>query len=206
MSRGKNKMSFGRILLLPTFILLGIMVVLVGTVSYAKYISREESKQSANVANMGVELFELVERGKVVNELKIDYTKVVPGADIPGPHIRLQIESEVTWSLFVKVKWTNTFPIMRTLPDGHQEEIVYFNMADGWEVYGTPVLNDKTTEVIFRYDYVFRPSVRHDYVAGKDGEIEILLGDAIFVSQYYDRKTAPDFTLSFEAYIRQVLE
>lgn len=202
MNRGK--ISIGRILLLPSFMLIGILVFIAGTVSYAKYVSGEESKQSAGIANMGVELFELVEYGKPVNELKIDYTKVVPGADIPGPHIRLMINSEVSWTLFVRVTQTG-LPLKGVNEHDREIDTIYYEMSENWaQVPGQEglyryIVNDpKESE----HDYVFKPATVHDYTG--ESEIAILAGDMIYVSQYYDK--ASEFTLSFEAYIRQTLE
>ena len=205
MSRGKLiKSSLGRKLLRASFILVGIAVVAAGTVSYAKYISGKESKQSAGIANMGVELFELVEYGNPVNDLKIDYTKVVPGADIPGPHIRLMINSEVSWTLFVRVTQTG-LPLKFVNEHDREIDTIYYEMSKNWaQVPGQEglyryIVNDpKESE----HDYVFKPATVHNYT-GKS-EIEILANDTIYVSQFYDQRSK--FTLSFEAYIRQTLE
>lgn len=199
MSRGKHiKTPLGRILFRASFILAGVAVIAAGSVSYAKHLSAEEAKQSAGVANMGVTLFELVENGNAANDLRIDYTKVVPGADIPGPHIRLKINSEVSWLLFVKVT-TNNFPIMGVDADGNEMETVTYEMAEGWKQVGAPTVKGNVTEYTYQYNYVFLPAVEHDYTIG------ILEDDVIFVSQYFNHETASNFSLSFETYIRQFM-
>ena len=203
MSSGKSKI--GRILLRTACVLLGLGVVAAGTISYAKYISGEEEKQSSIVANMGVELFELVEFGSATaqEKVEIDYSKVVPGADIPGPHIRLQIESEVSWSLFVKVTQSNNLPIRDR--DGH-DIVAYYIDLEHWTQVGEPTVKRDSTEYTYQYNDVFRPIKRYDFTGAN--EIAILSGgggeDVIYVSQYYDRMTK--FSLSFETYIRQVLK
>ena len=212
MSREKFfKSSLGRILFGMTFVLLAVLLVVAGTLSYAKYINTEEEKQSAGVANMGVELFEFVEYGNVpegtiVKDLKIDFTKVVPGADIPGPHIQLKINSEVSYSLFVKVTATprdpgKTFPLMWS-----GEKVVEFNMSEKWEKV-------EGQEGLYRYivksangvnDCVFKPATKYDYT-GID-EIQLLEADVIYISQYYPfYDPSYEFTLSFETFVRQVL-
>ena len=91
-------------------IVLSITVLVVFAVSevYAKYISSHNSNNTPNLAQVGITEFELVNyQGKTSDILKYDYTKIVPGADIPGPHINLKINSEVSYTLFLRVKVLN---------------------------------------------------------------------------------------------------
>lgn len=219
------KKSFGKILLRTAVILLSLTVFAAGSISYAKYISVNSTDDSANIAGMGIEIFELNEHGKRVEN--IDYTKVVPGADIPGPHIKLKINSEVNYSLFVKITRSTSMPTHSyTYIDENGEEVpviedtvYYFLSPYNWDQYGKPYIDgDKTVET-YQYivssengkkDYAFKAATQYNYTNEDDGkikangEIEILGNDVIYVSQYYDYKNSPKFTLSFEVYIRQV--
>lgn len=102
MSRGKlNNKSINKILLRSSFILLAVMMFALGSVSYAKYVSTNDTDDSAGVAGMGVELFEMDKYGSYA--ANIDYTQVVPGADIPGPRISLKLNSEVSYTIYLRV-------------------------------------------------------------------------------------------------------
>lgn len=102
-----SKKSFGRILFRTAVILLSIAVIASGAISYAKFISASGMDDASGVAIGGIEVFELEQYGGT--QANIDFSQVVPGADIPGPRVNLKMYSEVKWSLFVKVTETG-FP------------------------------------------------------------------------------------------------
>ena len=218
MSGGKFiKSPLGKILLRASFILLGAAVVAVGSVSYAKYVTSDEVKENSHVASMGIDLFELVEHGSAVESMKIDYTKVVPGANIPGPHVRLKVDAEVSYRLFVKYTLIGELPTYKFMEDGyeHEFETIGIQFSDKWKYYMTyRYPEEDRVEVIYQYLDIFKPTEKYDYTAEGSGEIKVLQNDEIFVSQYYGKYDYPGqsyeqvakFELTFEAYIRQVLE
>lgn len=260
MSRGKIiNQSFGYILFWTVCVLLSLAIFTIGSFSYARYISSNDENSSAGVANMGIEVFELEKGGSLVTN--IDYTQVVPGADIPGPHIKLKMCSEVSWSLYVKVTEygfpvadgeggdnsldeKNGNAIAANVTVGKDENgedkkewhnVVMYEMSDEWELVDTQTVTENDEEYYvktYKYTFkdtktgVFKPATQYDYT-GSD-EIELLMGDVIFISQYYgdyfygdykdsevedgDSEYLPPhyrqdikFGLSFETYIRQVL-
>lgn len=208
MNRGQiRKMSYKKILYWTACVLIGLTLTAL-TVSevYARFISSKNSDESANVASVGIEIFELKEYGKTVEH--IDLTKVVPGADIPGPHIKLRINSEVNYSLFVKVKVPNANCIKFILDDSDtvtEEQTITYRMSKNWQIYGDPYDEGGETVYTYQYSSVFKAGQQYDCTG--ENEIEILDGDEIYVSQYYneyDKETPQNFTLTFEALIRQV--
>lgn len=217
MSRGKIVIKpIGRILLRTAVILLSLAVVAVGTFSYAKYVYNSETEDSASAASMGIEIFELEERGTTIQN--IDFTKVVPGADIPGPHIRLKINAEVNYSLFVKITQSKVMPTYTYFDEfGHEVEepsVAYLMSEDYWTPYGNPYdVDGNKTVYTYKYNFVFKAGQKYNYTNDKyegyktEGEIKILYGDVIYVSQYYNeyyKGNPQNFTLSFETSIRQV--
>lgn len=217
MSREKlnniNNLSFGSIMCRALCLLL-IAIILIGwTVSgvYAKYVDAGKSSNTANIAGLGVELFNLVEHGQAI--AGIDYSNVMPGVDIPGPHIQLKINSEVSYTLYLEVTARN-FPIYVNV-DGEQVKVVYFDVTDNWELIKTVEADGETT---YTYKYVvdktnnenncvFKAGKEHIYVDEK--EITVLKDDVIYVSEKYGdlyRKGEDvSFSLRFKAYVQQVL-
>lgn len=185
---------------------------------YAKYISSNNSDDSANVANVGVEVFELVEHGEEKNtQYYYDCKKIIPGVDIPGPHVKLKINSEVSYALYVKVTVPNA-KCIKYGNDGNsptEEQTVTFSVLSEW---GSPVetqeVKDKTSNVLlytvytYKYATVFKPATEYNYTKdeGALGEIKVLEGDVVKVSQYFKPDSEDfSFSLAFEAYIRQVI-
>ena len=216
MSRNKllniNK-SFGRMLYHAVCILLIFTMLAVWSVSvvYAKYVASDNSDGYAHVAGVGVEIFNLVQRGQEI--AGIDYSKVVPGVDIPGPHIQLKIKSEVSYTLYLKVT-TRNCPMYITVDD-EQIKVVYFDLTDDWECIKIVESGDYTTYT-YKYvvgtannekNYVFKAGEEYTFVDAN--EIRILQGDLIYVSERYGelyRKNEDmSFSIQFEAYIQQVL-
>ena len=225
MSRGNiMKKPLGRILFWTICIVLAVAVCTAGSISYAKYISSENMNDHSDVANMGVELFELQEHG--VLRQNVDLTQVVPGADIDGPHIRLKINSEVSYTLFLRIIHDEFPESYKYIDEEGVENVVdtvyYTVMKDQWTLYEAYKDGDKYVEV-YQFvvsnengekDHVFKASTPYNYTyygEGAMGEITVLLGDVIYISQYYDytfvrnQGHTKDFTISFEAFIRQVM-
>lgn len=141
MRRGNLK----KILIRSSFILAGVAVFAVGSFSLAKYVHSEEEKGAAGVARMGVKVFELTSGSRSES---IDYTQAVPGFDIPVPRISLHLDSEVGYSLYLKVMetsnsdnvahdWTNPeFAMGNAIhgldADGKQCDVVSYTMAPWW--------------------------------------------------------------------------
>ena len=215
MSRDKlnnfNKLSLSSICRICCILLIvAILVAWLVSGVYGKYVASDGSSDSANVAGVGVEIFDLVEYGKAVDG--VDYSKVIPGVDIPGPHIRLKINSAVSYTLYLEIT-TRNFPTYVTV-DGEQVEVVYFDLADNWEWVKT-VDDDGYKTVTYKYvvsttddvkEYVFRAGKEHSYV--DDDEITVLKNDVIYVSEKYSELYGTDeelsFFLKFNAYIQQV--
>ena len=204
-----NKRSFASVLFRTACILLIITILAVWSVSvvFARFVNSDNSNNSADVAGVGVEVFNLVEYGQAV--AGIDYSKVVPGADIPGPHIRLKINSEVSYALYIDITVHNKPTYIND--DGEEVDAVYFDLTDNWEFvkavenggYTTSTYKfvvDKTNNV---KNYVFKAGEEHTYVG--NNEITILQDDVIYVSEFYRNSGNGAFSLKFEAYIQHVL-
>lgn len=226
MSKGKifNK-SYRNVLYLAIscFVIVALLIALSST-SLAKFISSHNSDQSAGTAKMGIETFELIEHGKhgekddttvKGTQLKYDCKKIIPGVDIPGPHVKLKIESEVSCALYVKVNVPNVTCIKFGDGKPTATQTVTYKMADGWEAEGASetvtVGGVEYTVYTYKYANVFNPATKYNHTeeTGALGEISVLDGDAIKVSQYYKSSSedgvSQKFSLTFNAYVRQVL-
>ena len=208
-----NKLSFGSTLCRALCILLIVAMLVAWSVSgvYAKYVTADNSSNSANVAGVGVEIFNLVEHGKAI--AGADYSKVIPGVDIPGPHIRLKINSEVSYTLYLEITARN-FPTYINV-DGQQVKVVYFDLTDDWELVNTAQAGSNTTYT-YKYvvdktnnvnNYVFKAGETHSYV--DEDEITVLQNDVIYVSEKYSElygnSDQLSFFLKFNAYVQQVV-
>lgn len=149
--RGKSLgKSFGAMLYRAVCILLVFTVLTSWSVSglYAKYVSGSSVDENANVARMGIEEFKLIDRAEATSAR--DFSKLVPGADIPAPHISLKINSEVSYTLYLKI--TLTIPsglesmqsndkhvcVAYTDDSGSVSNIVYFTVdSSKWEFVKT---------------------------------------------------------------------
>lgn len=229
MSEGKGKIkSVKKILFHAALALVALAVSAVGSFSLARYISSGGMDDSATVADLGIKIYKFSDRQALVEN--IDFTQVVPGADIPAPHIELKLQSEVSYTLFVKVTTTgfsqwetdtqdNTKIIgAKVIGKNHNDkehEWVKYTLGERWD-YVTSSYDDENNVRTSTYkynlatdvkndpaDYVFKPTKSYDFTG--DDELQILDGDVIYISQYYDHKKAEKFTLSFETYIHQVL-
>lgn len=215
MSREKlnkiNKQSFAGMLYRTVCLLLIVAIIMLAVWSisrvYAKYVSFDNPNSSANVAGVGVEIFNLVQYGQAV--AGIDYSKVVPGADIPGPHIQLKINSEVSYTLYVDVTIHGCPTYLND--DGEEVDAVYFGLTDKWEFVKSADNGGYTTST-YKYvvdntnnvkNYVFKAGVEHKYIDAD--EITVLQDDVIYVSELYRNSVDGAFSLKFEAYIQQVL-
>lgn len=208
-----DKQYFGGIPFRAVCILLIVTMIIAWSVSgvYARYVNNVSSNNSASVASMGVEIFNLAQYGQAI--AGVDYSKVIPGVDIAGPHIQLKINSEVSYALFVQVTVFNCPTYVNI--DGEVVKVVDFAMTDDWELTNVEAV-DNRTKFTYKYivdstdnakNYVFKAGEEHSYV-GSD-EIKILQGDAIFVSERYSNVYAESeelsFFIKFESYIQQVL-
>ena len=208
-----NKLSFGSTVCRALCLLIIVVMLVAWTFSgvYAKYVTSESSSSTANVAGIGVEIFKLVEHGKAVEEF--DYSNVVPGVDIPGPHIQLKIKSEVSYTLYLDVT-TRNLPLYINV-DGEQVQVVYFDMTSDWELVNTVTTDNYTTNT-YKYvvdatdnanNYVFKAGEEHSYLGDK--EITVLKNDVIYVSEkygtIYGKGEDVSFSIKFNAYIKQVL-
>ena len=217
MSRDKlnnvNKLSLGSVIYRAVCVLLIVLTLVTFSVSgvYAKYVTSGSASNSANVAGLGVEIFNVVEKGKEVGG--IDYSKVIPGVDIPGPHIQLKINSEVSYTLYLEIT-TRNFPIYINV-DGEKVKVVYFDVTDDWELINTVEDNGYTIST-YKYvvgttdgvnNYVFKAGEAHTYV--DDNEITVLKNDVIYVSEKYGKLYGSSeelsFFIKFNAYVKQVL-
>lgn len=152
MIRGKlNKASLKKILRRSSFFLLSVIVFVVGSVSYAKYLSANNMDDASGIAHMGVEIFELEKYGSYA--ANIDYTQAVPGADIPGPRISLKLESEVSFTVYLRVtegagkdavrlstqdkRYERGNVIKGQDADGMSHDVVAYTLAPWWTYRGT---------------------------------------------------------------------
>ena len=213
LSNKTKKQSLGSMLYRTACVLLALVMLTAWAVFgvYAKYATEGGSNDSAGVAKVGVEVFNLVQYGQTV--AGIDYSKVVPGADIPGPHIQLKINSEVSYTLYLEITSSNC-PIYLNV-DGNEVKVVYFDLTDKWELVKT-VNEDNYTTCTYKYvvnvingekDYVFKAGVEHLYT--DTNEITILQDDVIYVSERYAELNASNgessFSLKFVTYVQQVM-
>lgn len=246
MSRGKILKKTYRSILYWSVCALIVITLVAFAISevYAKYVTSGGLNDSANVAGVGVEVFELVGHGDHGTEdtfvaewnntgRKYECNLLIPGVDIPGPHVKLKINSDVSYTLYIKVKVPKNVGCLsfvnavdQPLPDDEEvddkeEKTVFLKMNRHWvEERAYREKSDDYIVYTFKYsltdaatvpDYVFKAGV--EYVHDTDEtEIEILNDDRIYVSDKFDYSAfkhetvnAVDFTLSFEAYIRQVI-
>ena len=207
-----NKPPFGSTLSCTVCILLVVAILVAWSVSgvFAKYVTSDNSSNSAGVAGVGVEIFSLAEHGQTV--VGFDYSNVVPGVDIPGPHIQLKINSSVSYTLYLKVTTFNCPTYIDV--EGEQVQVVYFDMTADWEPVESVTVDGYTVStykfVVGTADtvsnYVFKAGEEYSYV--DDNEITILKDDVIYVSERYGEfRDSEDlsFSIKFEAYILQVL-
>lgn len=227
-----TKRSFGVMLYRTVCVLLVLTVLTACSISgvYARYIAAGSVDGSANVASMGIEVFNLVQSSE----------KVVPGVDMAGPYIQLQLESEVSYTLFVMVKVPNVEYIEfdvdgtgNTTFDPDDGVLIKCAMSANWtptsdEPYEVTENNVKYTVYKYKYivssdngvnNYIFRAGTpfKTTDAEGKDAAqtIKILQDDTIYVSEnfskiLFDKDDSKDkdfgkFSLKFEAYIQQVL-
>ena len=220
----KNK-SFGKNLSRTLGILLALVVLAACTfgVIYAKYISTKNTDGNAGVAKAGNITLELkeheaVETEKNSGEYKLldgtngttstevesnSYDRVFPGVDIPkDPFVRLKIENaEVNYSLYVKVKEDN-IPYAedgttRTIKFTLTSEWIFEETKDGVDYYryvGANPNSDKTKPA-----YVFNAGTNVS-----ETKIQIINNNKLEVSQHYNGDPKKAYSLTFEAYLRQV--
>lgn len=173
-----------------TTLILTMLSICLVSGTYAKYVISSYMMDSAQVAKTGVGSMELLEHEAeldngiyTLNEEEVTkntYDTVIPGVDIPkDPFIRLDIDSEVTYSLYIKVAGSDPFP-----------DTVTYELTEDW-------IEVDATNGIYKY--------KDDFEAGTPfkGEIEILENNELIVSEYYvgNGKT---FTLTFSAWLMQV--
>lgn len=224
MSRGKIfKKSYRNVLYLAisVFVAIALLIALSAT-SLAKYISSQKKGDSAGVAGMGIKVFELIEHGSHGEEddaeytegqidLKYDCEKIIPGVDIPGPHIKLKIDSAVSCALYVKVNVPKVDCIKFGDGEPTKTQTVTYKIDSKWALQSDltqEVSSGDTVYTVYTYKYedVFNPATEYNHTkdgTGALGEIPVLDGDVIKISQYY--KSSSEFTLTFNAYIKQVL-
>ncbi|MCH5192188.1 MAG: hypothetical protein J1F23_08505 [Oscillospiraceae bacterium] len=158
--------------------------------TYAKYVISSYMLDSAKVAKTGIGSMELLEHEAELNNgiytltknevTKNTYDRVIPGVDIAkDPFIRLDIASDVTFELYIKVVKSNPFP-----------DTVTYELTDDW-------IEIDATNGIYKYKDAFEAGTPFK------GEIGILENDELIVSEHYvcDIKT---FTLTFSAWLVQV--
>lgn len=234
------KKSFGSILFWAVCILLVFAALTLWGVSYAKYVSGGDNGDSSKVAYLGVEVFELKEHKATTDDVSEMVNKnvlhildmdtevsgsgessyiVPPGVDIPkDPFIRLTINSEVSYELYVKVTCKQFAP---SDSNGNSEELVVYYLADNWELDQSDEENG-----VYTYRYIVdsnaTDAAKFTFIAGESynynngNEISILKNDMLYVSQKYyapdegtkeslDKKESLTFSIKFEAYIQQVI-
>lgn len=149
------------------------------------------------------------------------YEKVIPGTDIPkDPFINLELKNnEVSYELLLEV--TETGFILEPTYDGKDGtyRLIDYKLTDDWELVGEKVQNGTS---LYRYvgnaegvvNGVFLAGTPHKYSKEADSAIQILVGDKITVSQYFnsepvDKTTGKvkrvEFSLKFTAYLQQVI-
>lgn len=159
---------------------------------FAKYVITDTYADSASVAPAGsnIELWEHeanLENGiYVLNEGVTkntnEYKKVLPGVDIAkDPFIRLNLNSDVTYELYIKVVESNPFP-----------DTVTYTLTDDWELFDAD-------NGIYKYKNVLNTQF--------NGTIKILKDDKLYVSEHYVGKDKDgnnqEFTLAFSAWLEQ---
>ena len=156
---------------------------------FAKYVISGHIMDSATVAKTGIGTMELLE-----HEAKLDngiylldekkevtentYNRVIPGVDIAkDPFVKLDIDSDVTYELYIKVVKSTSFP-----------DTVTFELTEDW-------IEIDATNGIYKYKNVFDTQFK--------GTIKILKNDKLIVSEHYVGNST-DFTLTFSAWLVQV--
>lgn len=154
---------------------------------FAKYMVGDNYSDSAQVAGTNSQLTLLEHEASLDNGVyKLNnskevtgntYDKVIPGVDIAkDPFIRLEIDSTITYEMYIKVKESEAFP-----------DTVTYELTDDWELID-PVNG------VYKYKYVLNTQM--------NGEIKILKGDKLYVSEHYVGN-AQTFTLTFSAWLVQ---
>ena len=161
---------------------------------YAKYIVSGNVNDSAQVADTGIRNMELLEHqaelknGKYkLNDEEVtgnEYKKVIPGVDIPkDPFIRLELEPNVKYELYVKVTRSDPFP-----------ETVTYSLSEKWKL--SESLSDTDQGVfVYKYEDIFNTEFNDN--------IEILKDNMIYVNEHYEGK-GQTFSLTFIAWLKQV--
>lgn len=224
-----TKRSFGIMLYRAVCVLLVLTALTTCSISgvYARYIAAGSVDGAANMASIGIEVFDLVQSSG----------KVVPGADMAGPYIKLQLDSEVSYTLFVLVKVPKVDYIEfggdnMSFDDDSGDVLIKCAMSASWTLTGDEyeVTEDGVEYTVYKYkyivssdngvnNYIFRAGTPFKTTddEGKDAAqtIKILQDDTIYVSENFSKilfdkddekdKDFGKFSLKFEAYIQQVL-
>lgn len=211
-----TKKSFGKVLFRIFCILLVLTSLTAWSVGgvFAKYVSSRDSGGFANVANMGIEKFELREHTAkewsdvTADELKqmvaqnklhilgtqeaaTDQTISVPYGEVnvpKDPFIRLKINSTLNYELYLIVTESDNFP-----------DTVSYSLTGDWE--RTTSTSYTGSGKLYKYKVTFTAGEQYDFT--DSNVIKILQDDIVVVGQ---TDNAVTFSLTFEAYVKQVLE
>lgn len=185
----KAQHSMINILFWAVGILLLLTLISVHLVSgtFAKYVIGGDYSDSAHVASMDGQLVLLEHRANLENgEYKLDETEevtenkynfVIPGVDIAkDPFIKLDIDTEGTYELYIKVLESDSFP-----------STVTYSLTADWELVDAE-------NGVYKYKSVFSTNT--------SDTIKILKNDKLYVSEHYVGNSQ-EFTLSFRAWLVQ---
>lgn len=159
---------------------------------FAKYVISSYMMDSARVAKTGIGTMKLLEHEAKLNSgiyvldeneevTENKYETVIPGVDIAkDPFVRLDINSELAFELYVQVVKSTSFP----------SETVTYELTEDW-------IEIDATNGIYKYKYAFEAGTP---VVNK--EISILKNDELKVSELYEGKNQ-GFELKFNAWLVQ---
>ena len=202
MDRNENKkipqLSYSNILFRTAGALLILTMLSIWLVCglFAKYVISDYMMDSAQVAKSGIGTMELLEHEaeldngiyKLKDNAEVTentYNKVIPGVDIAkDPFVRLKINSDVAYELYIEVAKSEYFP-----------DTVTYELTEDW-------IEVDATKGVYKYKDTFEAGASHDE------KIKILKDDKLIVSEHYVGKNQngdnQTFTLTFNAWIVQV--
>lgn len=192
----KSQLSFHEIMYRTVGIIFVLTMLSIWLLSglFAKYVISDNHYDSARVAK-GMTVIEVKEhQAELKNgEYELDedtevtgndYSKVIPGVDIPkDPFIELNTQNaEVSYELYVKVTEID-------LPD-----TVTYQLTSDWDK--VTELSDASKGI---YVYKYKKSIDPNF----NSTIKILKNNKLYVSEHYVGNNQK-FSLTFSAYLKQV--
>lgn len=181
---------------LPVLLILALLCGLAGG-AYAKYVKKQTLESSLTIkANLGtIDLLEHKATKKndgsyvldKTNEVRANTYQLLPGLDIPkDPFVRISGKTPIEAYVFVEV--------VDDLPAN--SGITYSLTADWTKLEGVTGSHGGTV-------YVYKEEVTNAFGSNGSGDIPILAGDKVSISQYLD-KSVKDLKLTFYASMYEV--